>query len=61
MSDETDDAGPGDVREVQEHEREARDREGAERSPSERREAAPETPPTEPDARPVDLSERDAE
>jgi hypothetical protein len=32
------------VREVREHEREAKRHEGAERSPEERRDAAPETP-----------------
>jgi len=61
MSDETDDAGPGEVREVLEHEREAKEREGAERSPAERRDAAPELPPEEPDARPTDIREGDAE
>ena len=52
MSDETDDSGPGDVREILEYEREvkererkAKEREGAERGPGgRRRDAAPETP-----------------
>jgi hypothetical protein len=51
MSDETDDAGPGDVPEVLEHERETKEREDAERSPGERGDDAPETPGAERDER----------
>jgi hypothetical protein len=46
MADEHDDrTGVGDeVRDAQEHERRAKEHEGSERGPQERREAAPETP-----------------